>query len=164
MSALGDRKHLLDRKQEIKWVEGILKPEFFGVIKRFCGTAVAKYWLTGVLPAFRDGISPLSATRVISFDEEYSSLCGFTEKDVKAIIERALSHCSKNDQEKILINLKNWYNGYKFSPARNDSHDIPSMYNPQLVFVHLQKMISHSEQWHHSDEANAVHSATVLSS
>ena len=88
MSALDDREHLSDRKQEIKWLTGILYAEFFAVIKGSCGTAVDKYWITGVLPAFRDGISPLSAMDIISFDKQYNSLCGFTENDVKAIVER----------------------------------------------------------------------------
>ena len=37
------------------------------------------------------------------------------------------------------------------------------MYNPQLVFVHLAKTITSSSYKPHCDEANAVHSATVLS-
>jgi len=38
------------------------------------------------------------------------------------------------------------------------------LYNPQLVFVHLQKMIfSGATQMPHIEEANAVHSATALS-
>jgi Predicted AAA-ATPase len=85
-NALNMGDHSSDGRREIQWVENILKPQFFGVIKRRCGDSVAKYWVTGVLPAFRDGISPLTATRVISFDEKYQSLCGFTQKDVDAIV------------------------------------------------------------------------------
>jgi len=61
MSALGDRDRLSARKEEIDWLEIVLKSEFFGVIKAFCGNPVAKYWLTGVLPAFRDGIMSLDS-------------------------------------------------------------------------------------------------------
>ena len=161
MSALDDREHLSDRKQEIKWLTGILYAEFFAVIKGSCGAAVEKYWITGVLSAFRDGISPLSAMDIISFDKQYNSLCGFTENDVKAIVERALRHSSKDEQTRVLNALRVCYNGYKFS--RHTGSEIPAMYNPQLVFVHLRKMISHSVNLPYIDEANAVHSTTVLS-
>src|SRR5437764_1377897 len=49
MSALSNREHLSDRKQEVGWLEDILKTEFFAVIKKSCGESVEKYWLTGVL-------------------------------------------------------------------------------------------------------------------
>jgi hypothetical protein len=125
-----------ERRHEIQWVENILKPQFFGVIKRRCGESVGKYWVTGVLPAFRDGISPLTATRVISFDEKYQSLCGFTQKDVDAIVSRALHHFPEDERILALKSLKMWYNGYKFCSS---GAEIPLLYNPQLVFVHLER-------------------------
>ena len=137
----------------------LLKSEFFAVIKGSCGVSVAKYWLTGVLPAFRDGISPLTATRVISFSERYHSLCGLMQEDVNAIVERALP---ESKRASTLDSLKRWYNGYIFSPTSSSS-EIPTLYNPQLVFVHLQNVISDQAPPSYVDEANAVHTATVLS-
>jgi hypothetical protein len=116
-SALSIRENLSERKSEIEWLEYVLKAEFFGVIKRACGESVQKYWLTGVLPAFWDGISPPTATCVISFDSQYQSLCGFTQEDVKAIVSRALHHFPEKEQDLALTALKRWYNGYKFCPA-----------------------------------------------
>ena len=120
-----------------------------------------KYWLTGVLPAFRDGISPLTATRVISFDQQYQSLCGFTQEDVEAIVSRALHHFPEKERDLALKALKHWYNGYKFCPMSGS--EIPWLYNPQLVFIHMEKMISGSSHMPYLDEANAVHGAIVLS-
>ena|ERR1700722_2343548 len=57
---------------------------------------------------------------------------------------------------------KRWYNGYKFSPTLSGSED-RLVYNPQLVFVHLRKVVSSSAPLSFADEANAVHTATVLS-
>ena len=46
------------------------------------------YILTGVLPAFRAGItSPLSAVGLVSADPNLHGICGFTEHDVKAIAQ-----------------------------------------------------------------------------
>jgi hypothetical protein len=183
---------LLESKQAIRWLE-VLKSEFFAVIKKSCGVSVAKYWLTGVLPAFRDGISPLTATNVISFNEQYHSLCGLTQEDVNAIVKQALLkneralpergqdflECKQDfleseqdlleieqallesEQAYILDSLKRWYNGYMFSPTMSSSKN-STLYNPQLVFVHLQNAVSHQALCH-INEANAVHTAIVLS-
>jgi Predicted AAA-ATPase len=146
-------KHILDQ------LETLLKSEFFAVIKESCGSSVAKYWLTGVLPAFRDGISPLTATRVISFNERYHSLCGLTQENVNAIVKRALP---ESKQAHTLDSLKRWYNGYMFSFTSSGSENL-TLYNPRLVFDHLQAAISDEISSSHIDEANATHTATVLS-
>lgn len=146
----------------IKYLENLLKSEFFGVIKQFCGKSVMKYWLTGVLPAFRDGLSPLTTTRLISFKEEFQSLCGFTQEDVDAIVKRALRDFSEDVRISTLAYLKNWHNGYTFSPASSGSKKL-TVYNPQLVFVHLENMAPGSTPLCHMNEANAVHTKTVLS-
>jgi len=112
----------------------------------------AKYWLTGVLPAFRDGISPLTD---ISLQQRYHSLCGFTQEDVDAIVKRALSEDKRTDT---LHSLKYRHNGYRFSPTSSGSEN-PTLYNPQLVFVHLGNAISDLAP----ESYNAVHTSTVLS-
>jgi hypothetical protein len=129
------------------------------VIKQHCGKSVEKYWLTGVLPAFRDWISPLTATQIISFEPQYHSLCGLTQENVNAIVERALP---ESKRASTLDSLKRLYNGYMFTFAPSGSEN-PTLYNPQLVFVHLRYVISGQMLSSHLDEANAVHTATVLS-
>jgi hypothetical protein len=162
MAALSDRTRLPERKQIIEWLEDLLKSEFFAVIKQHCGKSVAKYWLTGVLPAFRDGISPLTATQLISFHEQYQSLCGFTQEDVEAIVIRALRDFPESERTSTLASLRRWYNGYMFSSTSSGSKNIP-LYNPQLVFVHLKNTISGPAPASYIDEANAVHTSRVLS-
>jgi hypothetical protein len=157
MCALQDRTSLVDMRQRFGWLEEILQAEFFAVIKPLCGDTVAKYWLTGVLPAFRDGISPLTAVEVISFDKKYQSLCGLTEEDVGAIVTRALP-----GPVSTMASLKLWYNGYMFRPPRGHSENL-TLYNPQHVFVHLRKAISGTASPFYADEANAIHTNVVLS-
>jgi hypothetical protein len=162
MAALSDRTYLPEEKQTIKSLEVLLKSEFFAVMKQACGKSVEKYWLTGVLPAFRDGISPLTSTTIISFHERYQSLCGFTQGDVKAIITRALRDFPGIDPVHTLNSIKRWYNGYLFSPTSSGSEDL-TLYNPQLVFVHLYNTLSGPAPTSYIDEANAVHTSTILS-
>jgi hypothetical protein len=160
MAVLSDRECLSENKQAIRWLETLLKAEFFALMKQSCGRSVAKYWLTGVLPAFRDGISPLTATRQISFDERYQSLCGLTQEDVDAIVTRALRNFPESDLASKLDSIKRWYNGYTFSPTSSGSEN-PTLYNPQLVFVHLTNTLSNTLSGpappSYMDEANAVH-------
>jgi hypothetical protein len=82
------------------------------------------------------------------------------QKDVDAIVLQALHHFPDKERKKALQSLQLWYNGYKFCLSGTE---IPLLYNPQLVFVHLEKMVTGSSHMPHFDEANAVHSATVLS-
>jgi hypothetical protein len=159
MAALKDQTHWSERKQVIGWLEEILGQDFFGVIKRYCGKNVKKYWITGVLPAFRNDISPLIALEMLSLDEKYQSLCGFTQEDVDAIVTRTVP---KDHRDSTLQSLKRWFNGYQFSPTLPGSKNI-HLYNPQLVFGHLRKFVPGSPPPSPIDEANTVHSAAVLS-
>jgi len=162
MAALNDRTSLPQNRLRIEGLSALLKAQFFAVMKQACGSSVAKYWLTGVLPAFRDGISPLTATRQISFLEQYQSLCGLTQADIEVLVARALRGFPDIDPAGTLYNLKRWCNGYKFSLTSSNSANT-AVYNPQLVFVHLENTISGTAPTAFIDEANAVHIATVLS-
>jgi hypothetical protein len=119
-------------------VAELFKTRFFAVIKRACGYAVAKYWLTGVLPAFRDGISPLSATDVISAQSEYHGLCGLTEAEVRSVVTACLPTFTDADLEDILARMKDWLGGYRFCPDGPGTSSLPLLYNPQLLFSHLR--------------------------
>ena len=125
------------------------------------GFVVQKYWLTGVLPAFRDGISPLTATRIISTSPNYSHVCGLTEEEVQTIAQAYLgSSLSDDELSQELQVIKRWYNGYRFcSPIHNMAP--PLLYNPQQVFAHLQA-IREGGYVNPHDEQNATHTATVL--
>lgn len=156
------QRRLSESKDVIHGLAVTLKSEFFAVIKDFCGKSVAKYWLTGVLPAFRDGISALTATEVIGSQERYQSLCGLTQEDVDALVKRALGNCPEEVRKSTLSNLKHWYDGYMFNSTSSSSEKL-ALYNPQLVFVHLKNIISGSALQSFTEEANAIHTSTVLS-
>lgn len=126
------------------------------------GRVVQKYWLTGVLPAFRDGISPLTATEVISMWPEYSHACGLTGEEVRMITEAYLgSKLSSDELEQQLRIIKGWYNGYKFCPSE-DSGSASRLYNPQLFFTHLRTVGQSRGHVNPFIEANATHNSSVL--
>jgi len=74
----------------------------------------------------------------------------------------------KSELASTLDSLKNWYNGYKFSntsfsTTSSGSEKPVTLYNPQLVFVHLEHTTSDGRLASYLDEANAVHNSAVLS-
>jgi hypothetical protein len=143
-------------------VEDLFKTQFFAVMKRAMGVVVRKYWLTGVLPAFRDGISPLSATTLISKLPQYHGLCGLTKEEVDAIAMKYLASTHNRDGIMSAVGLmKTWYNGYLF--GHGQSLKISRLFNPQLVFTHLRAISLNSAWLNPREEANGTHSAIVLS-
>jgi hypothetical protein len=137
---------------------------FFGVLKSAVSQdIVVKYWLTGVLPAFRNGISPLSATRVLSKVPQFHGLCGLTDAEVRTIAESYLPSSSEShDIETVMHELQQWHNGYRFcQPAKGEA--IEPLYNPQLVFAHLQSLAS-GQSTRPDDELEALHTTSVLNS
>lgn len=137
---------------------------FFGVLKSAVSQdIVVKYWLTGVLPAFRNGISPLSATRILSKTPQFHGLCGFTDAEVRTIAESYLPSTSKSyDIEAVMHELQQWHNGYRFCQAPM-GEVIEPLYNPQLVCAHLESLVKgHSTR--PDDELEALHTTNVLNS
>jgi len=142
-------------------ITNLFKSEFFRIIKDMVAqNIVVKYWLTGVLPAFRDGLSPLTAARVISGVREFHGLCGLTGAEVQTVAEAYLSR-SLGPQEltEALHEVRQWYNGYRF--CKTKTHPIDPLYNPQLVFTHLRGLAAR-EPIEPRDEIEAPHTASVL--
>jgi hypothetical protein len=138
-------------------VEDLFKTQFFAVMKRAMGVVVRKYWLTGLLPAFRDGFSPLSATALISKLPQYHGLCGFTKEEVDAIAVKYLASTHNPDQIRCAVGLmKAWNSGYSFGHAQ--SLKISRLFNPQLVFTHLRAISLESAWLNPREDVNGMHS------
>jgi Predicted AAA-ATPase len=134
------------------------KTRFFSITKKYFGDVIQKYWLTGVLPVFRDGVSPLTAVQIISMDPLYHGVCGFTNEEVEIIAKLYLHPKSSESQISLqLHNMERWYGGHRFCPNSESS-----LSNPQLVFRHLDTARAHGSAVHLLDEANSIHSNTAL--
>lgn len=82
------------------------------------------------------GVSRFSKTSIfsglnnlfdISFDNQYSALCGFTEQEIRNYFWQGVESLAKRkgcDAEKVLSLLKERYDGYHFS------EECPDLYNP----------------------------------
>ncbi|GBC04794.1 hypothetical protein RclHR1_05880007 [Rhizophagus clarus] len=151
-------------------IEQFFKESFFAVLKQGCGrlysgpAIIGKYFLTGVTPAFRAGISPLAEAVIVSDEVSLHGICGFTESEVKTIVQHYLS---KDEQEAgpIIHTMQKLYNGYFFaSSGYNESNPQPPLlYNHHIVFHYIRKFSSHGLVAK-PEESTAVYSTTILKS
>jgi Predicted AAA-ATPase len=138
------------------------KARFFAIIKQQMGFSIQKYWLTGVLPAFRDGISPLSATKSISMSPRYNAACGLTEDEVRTIAKAYLASTHDETQlDKELEIMKRWFSGHRFSPS-GDGANVSLLYNPQLVFTRLETVSLQAGYVYPDPEFSLTHIASTL--
>ena len=107
---------------------------FYEVVKEYAeGTdsVVDRFFATGVAPLTLDSLtSGFNIATNISTDEQFTAMCGFTENEVKKLIENiGLS-------EKVLEELKKNYDGYRFSP-----NDEEHTFNVTLLMYYLQSYV-----------------------
>ena len=107
---------------------------FYEVIKEYAeGTdsVVDRFFGTGVAPLTLDSLtSGFNISTNISTDEQFTAMCGFTENEVKDLIENiGLS-------EKVFKELKKNYDGYRFSP-----NDEEHTFNVTLLMYYLQSYV-----------------------
>ncbi|RUS34283.1 hypothetical protein BC938DRAFT_481471 [Jimgerdemannia flammicorona] len=151
--------------QRVTQIEQFFKESFFAVLKEGCGTMgdcgaiISKFFVTGVTPAFREGISPLQETDIISGRHELHGICGFTEDEVSVLVQCYLRKDEK-DAEPIVDTMRRLYNGYHFANSAGDMNT-PGLYNPQLVFHFLRELASHGSV-SKPNEATVVHSMHIL--
>jgi len=157
---------------KVRWIETFFNCNFFTILKQGCedtskgrsGVVIEKYFLTGVTPAFRAGISPLTATSIVSHIRGLHGICGFTEEEVKALTKHYLA---KDDQAvvPILHALKRLYNGYCFWTSGGDESEMDQtrLYSPHLVFHYLSNFKTEGFVAK-PEESTAVHTTTILRS
>ena len=95
-------------------VADFFKTRFFAILKKYCSCVIQKYWITGVLFAFWDGISLLCATNLISDSPLYNGVCGLTEGEVFLITKKYLGEVVGDNLDMVLEEIKRQYSGYKF--------------------------------------------------
>ena len=136
----------------------LFSTRFYAVLKEAVArNIVAKYWITGVLPAFRDGISPLLAVKTLSMSPRFHGICGFTHAEVRTIAETYLSPSLQSHEiSAVMHELQQWHNGHRFCEDA-----IEPLYNPQLVFTRLTHLAMEEVQ-KPRDELEAIHMNNAL--
>ena len=93
---------------------------------------VDRFFITGVSPITMDGLtSGFNVGSHISSVKKFHNMMGFAEHEVRDLLNLVLS--DKSREEAIMLDLKNWYNGYKFN------YDVQeTIYNSDMVLYFLK--------------------------
>jgi hypothetical protein len=122
----------LDAFKKIVSLNGYVR-KFYEVIKNATQMGVVdKIFITGVSPITLDGLtSGFNILTHLTRDEDFASMMGFSEEEVRSLLRLALQDPSQ--EETIMQDLRYYYNGYKFS-SRAEEY----LYNPDMVLYFLE--------------------------
>jgi hypothetical protein len=91
-------------------------------------------FMTGVTKFSKVNLfSGLNQLLDITIDDQFSSICGYTDNDLKKYFSEHLS--GSNPEE-----VRNWYNGYNWTGSE-------SVYNPYDILLFLSKKFSFQNYW-----------------
>ena len=110
---------------------------FFATLKAGAGygSGIERLFVTGVSPITMDDVtSGFNIGANLSLRPEFNELLGFTEAEVRAVLERYRRHgVFDQDVDQAMAVMGEWYNGYRFAAgAPND------LYNTDLVLYYLK--------------------------
>lgn len=131
----------IDHFREIVSQNGWVR-KFYEVIKQFIGEGlIGRFFATGVTPVTLDSMtSGFNIAKNITTDPVYHNMAGFTEDEVKRLIEAVSGEEPQFDPEKISDDIREWYNGSKFSIDAGER-----LYNPQMLLNFLNYLFNHGK-------------------
>ena len=114
---------------------------FFEAIKHGTSTAIDQVYITGILPiTIADMNSGFNIATWITFNRRFTNMLGFTENEVKKLVDEIYDDYKITiDKKRILVIMKQYYDGYKFS------HKSENMYNPMMTLYFLNHLIDTNE-------------------
>lgn len=110
--------------------------KFYEAIKIYMGEGIIdRFFATGVTPVTLDSMtSGFNVAANISMEENFHQMSGFTEGEVRAMIENTIYEPDQFDVDDVIGHMRLWYNGSKFTPKVDTK-----LYNPQMVVSFLTK-------------------------
>ncbi len=116
----------LDDQKNAEKIRNSLQ-NFFSVIKDL-DEYVAFTFITGVSAFAKAGIfSGLNNLKIITLNERWATICGYTNEEIEHYFTphmQAWATQQNISYEKLHLQIKNWYNGYRFGA------DVTAVYNP----------------------------------
>ena len=110
---------------------------FFATLKDGAGQSgggLERLFITGVSPITMDDVtSGFNIGKNISLHPEFNDLLGFTEAEVRELLELYRDHGAFDQEVEVaLAVMREWYNGYRFA---EDAEDV--LYNTDMVLYFL---------------------------
>jgi hypothetical protein len=120
--------------------EGALKAVFKTVKAASAGDGLDRVFITGVAPiVLSDVSSGYNVAKNIYLEPQFQELCGFTEAEIgDALATVASDRGLSAETERLLEQMRLYYNGYRFTEAPREL-----IYNPTLALYfldHLQRL------------------------
>ena len=114
---------------------------FFATLKDGTGYSeggLERMFITGVSPITMDDVtSGFNIGSNISLDPRFDQMLGFTEAEVRALLEMYRDHgVFDQEVEAALDVMREWYNGYRFAKSAEDD-----IYNTDMVLYYLKASI-----------------------
>lgn len=108
--------------------------KFYEVIKQFAASGlVDRFFATGVTPVTLDSMtSGFNIATNITLDATFHNMAGFTEAELRDLIVGTIYEEGEFDIDKLLVDMRAWFNGSRFS-----REEVERLYNPQLVLSFL---------------------------
>ncbi|NUU94912.1 hypothetical protein XO10_01140 [Marinitoga sp. 1135] len=104
--------------------------KFYEEIKKGTKTIIKRISMTGVSPIMLDSLtSGFNITMNITLEKEFNRMLGFTKEEVIELLKYYEIY-----SDKLLKEMEENYNGYKFNPDAKET-----VYNPDMVFYFIIK-------------------------
>ena len=113
---------------------------FFDTVKGATDSAIKRVFVTGVSPVTMDDLtSGFNIGTNYSLSPEFNELVGFTEEDVRAMLDYYATTCEFHHTTDELIDImKPWYDNYCFA---EESYGRTTMYNSNMVLYFVDNYI-----------------------
>jgi hypothetical protein len=100
--------------------------KFYEVIKQYVGEGIIdRFIATGVTPVTLDSLtSGFNIAKNITLDPRFHNMAGFTEDEVRGLIIGTIYEDGKFDFEKVVSDIRDWYNGSRFSVETEENFTI----------------------------------------
>ncbi|MCS6796343.1 MAG: ATP-binding protein [Raineya sp.] len=107
--------------------------KFYEVIKNATQQGIVdRFFITGVSPITLDSLtSGFNIVTHLTHEELFETMMGFSEQEVRNLLNMVLQDTSRAD--KIMQDLRDYYNGYKFYPFSQEN-----IYNSDMVLYFLK--------------------------
>ncbi|MCK5522292.1 MAG: AAA family ATPase [Thiomargarita sp.] len=108
--------------------------KFYEAIKEATGRGiVTRFFATGVTPITLDSLtSGFNIAANLTTHFYFHEMMGFTESETSTLLKETAPQFSKH--QRVLADMKKWYNGYLFAPDADSR-----LYNPDMVLYFLKE-------------------------
>ncbi|MCK6604209.1 MAG: ATP-binding protein [Ignavibacteriaceae bacterium] len=136
-----DKEKFSEMVSQNGWVR-----KFYETIKIYMGEGIIdRFFATGVTPVTLDSLtSGFNVAKNITLEESFHDIAGFTESEVTLLMNDTLGGEQSSLNTRLLPDMRNWFNGSKFSAKITHK-----LYNPQLIVNFLS---SYSQNNQYPDE------------